>query len=222
MVSFSFDDVPMSAVQAGGALLVAANARGTFYVCGDYASGAPGELGPFADWGALVTSAWQGHEIGCHTYHHRNNALADRNTLIAEVAANRAAMLAHGLPVPVTYAYPFGDVSARAKHTLGPRFGLLRATWPGMVTRGSDANAACAVTLEGENAVTIAGQWLARLVTEGGWLIFLTHAVADGDGPYSIRPDHLTEIIEMVQRAGCDIVTVAEGAKRLGLIFVQN
>lgn len=218
IVSFTFDDVPLSAAESGAPLLVAGNARGTFYVCGAFADGQPGELGPYADWATLRKLSAEGHEIGCHTFGHRNNAHLDHDTLMAEIEQNRAAMLGNGLPAPKTYAFPFGDVSPRAKLTLATRFGILRATWPGIMKTGSDASSATAVTIEGDAAIATAEEWLRRLATGGGWLIFLAHAVTDSPIEYALRPKQLARIIDMCQAAGCEILTIAEAGRRLGLL----
>src|SRR3954469_22956024 len=70
MVSFTFDDLPKSAVTTGADLLEAHGARGTFYISGALV----GVETP--DWvagdAADVLSLYNlGHEIGCHTFSHR-------------------------------------------------------------------------------------------------------------------------------------------------------
>lgn len=218
MVSFTFDDVPLSAAMTGAALLAARNARGTFYVCGAFADGTPGELSPYADWPSLRKLAEEGHEIGCHTFGHRNNAHLDESALVAQIEANRSAMLSHGIPAPRTYAFPFGDVTTPAKRTLATHFGILRATWPGIMRKGSDANSATAVTIEGDNAVANAETWLRKVSSSGGWLIFLAHGVTDDTVEYALRPAQLAEIIGICQSLGCEILTVSEAGQRLGLL----
>jgi peptidoglycan/xylan/chitin deacetylase (PgdA/CDA1 family) len=217
MVSFCFDDVPLSAALEGAAIIEEAGARASFYVCSAYASGESGELAPYADWERLSALAQHGHEIGCHTADHCNNALASRSDLLGQIEANRQALAAHGLPPAMTYAFPFGDVSGAAKSLLAGQFALLRATWPGILRRGGDINAAPAVAIEGEQAVANARRWLAKLSARPGWLIFYTHGVAANLPAYGIRPDDLRTIVTNVTASGIKIVTVAEGAWMLGL-----
>jgi len=213
MVSFSFDDVSLSGAQEGARLLAAHGAKGTFYVCGNLAQDASGAYAP---WPLLRDLAAQGHEIGCHTYRHCNNALASDAALATEIAENRAALLDAGLPAPITYAYPFGDLSIRAKRALRGHFALRRAVWPGIVRAGSDLAAAPAVAIEGAEAVATAQLWLDRLAAEPGWLIFFAHDVQDDPSPWGITPANLAQILALVAGRGIEIVTVAQGAQRIG------
>src|SRR4051812_20155679 len=88
MVSFTFDDLPKSAVTMGAGLLEAHGARGTFYVSGgqvgvgteDWASG---------DAADVLALYRRGHEIGCHTFSHQRACDLDEASLADEIARNR-------------------------------------------------------------------------------------------------------------------------------------
>src|ERR1700754_815597 len=88
MVTFTFDDLPRSAVTTGAALLEAHGARGTFYISG-------GAVGiDTHDWEAgtdndVIGLHRSGHEIGCHTFSHRRACDLDDATLGGEIARNR-------------------------------------------------------------------------------------------------------------------------------------
>ena len=88
MVSFTFDDLPKSAVTTGAGLLEAHGARGTFYVSGGLVGvGTPQwETGDSSDVLALHRS---GHEIGCHTFSHQRACDLDETSLAEEIARNR-------------------------------------------------------------------------------------------------------------------------------------
>ncbi len=216
MVSFSFDDAPASAAQVAAPMLEAAGFRGVYFVATGYMDGADGLMAPYADWTAVKALAARGHEVGCHTHGHRNCAVIGPDKATAEAERNAAAFARHGLAPPATFAYPFGDVSARAKAALAPRFKLLRATHPGLIERGADLNQTPAVAIEGVNAVEVAGQWLDRAKQRQAWLILYTHDVTAEPSPYGCTPAAFQAVVDLTARLGLEVVTVAEGAARLG------
>src|SRR3954464_11571689 len=88
MVSFTFDDLPKSAVTTGADLLEAHGARGTFYVSGGLVG-----VGT-ADWAAgdadgVMALYRRGREIGCHTFSHQRACGLDEASLADEIARNR-------------------------------------------------------------------------------------------------------------------------------------
>lgn len=215
MVSFSFDDVPLSGATAGADILEAAGARGAFYICGGFASGARGDNGPYADWATLAALAARGHEVGCHTYGHRNCAKLDPARALAEARRNQDAFVANGLPRPATFAFPFGDVSPRAKAALSSDYQMLRATWPGLLRQGGDLDAAPAVAIEGASAFDTARIWLERAKAERAWLILYSHDVSDTPSPFGCTPAALAQAVRLAAELDVRVVTVAEGLSAL-------
>ena len=108
MVSFTFDDLPKSAVTTGAGMLEAHGARGTFYVSGSLV----GVDTP--DWAAgdandVVALHRRGHEIGCHTFSHQRACDLDEASLSHEIARNRDYFRALDPSIRVdNFAYPFG------------------------------------------------------------------------------------------------------------------
>src|SRR5438093_11827398 len=71
MVSFTFDDLPKSAVRTGAQMLEAHGARGTLYVSGSLVGAdAPAWVAGDAD--DVVALHRRGHEIGCPTFSPRH------------------------------------------------------------------------------------------------------------------------------------------------------
>lgn len=215
MVSFSFDDAPASAAEIAAPILEAAGYRGVFYVAARYMEGQDGPIAPYAGWDAIKALAGRGHEIGCHTYAHRNCAYIGPGEALAETEANARALTRQGLAAPTTFAFPFGDVSAASKAALEPRFSLLRATHPGLMRRGGDLNQAPSVAVEGPDAEAHAIGWLERVKAQGGWLILYTHDVTERPSPYGCTPKAFQAVVDRTRALDLEVVTVAEGAARL-------
>jgi peptidoglycan/xylan/chitin deacetylase (PgdA/CDA1 family) len=70
IVSFSFDDVPVSALVNGAEVLERHGVRGTFFVAGGIA-GAEHDGQPMLTTGDYRDLVRRGHEIGHHTFAHR-------------------------------------------------------------------------------------------------------------------------------------------------------
>src|SRR5665213_1977866 len=66
-VSFTFDDFPVNALEAGGAILEKHGFRGTYYTALGLA-GTMGNQGPVATLEQIRETAERGHELACHGY----------------------------------------------------------------------------------------------------------------------------------------------------------
>ena len=215
MVSFSFDDVPVSAITTAGALLEAKDARGTYFICAGLA-GQDSRMGAYASRDELLAAEARGHEIACHTFGHLDCAAADAAAIAGDVARNDQALAAWGVQPTTTFAYPYGDVSHDAKRVAGGRFAVARALHHGLIETGTDLNQAPAVGIEGQAGADVAQRWLERAAARKAWLILYSHDVRETPSPVGCTPRALEDLIEAVVAAGFDIVTVAEGARRIG------
>ncbi len=214
-VTFSFDDAPVSAAETGAALLESFGLRGSYFIAAGLV-GATGPMGPNADARQIRRLIAAGHEIGCHTHSHLDCGQASAEAMSADVERNRAAVLAFGAPEPVSFAFPYGDVSAPAKAALGGRFALLRALHHGLIRDGSDLNQAPGVGIEGPQGEHIARRWIKRAVRQRAWLILYTHDVTEAPSPWGCTPAALERLIDTALASGADVVTVAEGCRRIG------
>jgi peptidoglycan/xylan/chitin deacetylase (PgdA/CDA1 family) len=214
MVSFSFDDAPATAVAEGRAALEARGVRGSYFV----SVGLAGRIGPMglnAEREALMEAASAGHELACHTFSHLDCGQADQETIEADVARNAAALSDWGAAPATTFAYPYGDVSLAAKKALGGRYDLLRGLHHGLIEAGTDLNQAPAVGIEGPDGEAIAMSWIDLAAERGAWLILYTHDVVERPSPFGCTPAVLKGLIDRALARDAEIVTVAEGARRL-------
>ncbi len=215
MLSFSFDDAPATAASAGAALLDAGQLRGTYFICAGML-GEDGPMGPNASADEIARLAQAGHEIACHTYSHLDCGKARAAEIRADADRNREGLMALGLTAPETFAYPFGEVSVAAKRTLGPRFGLARALHHGVIESGTDLNQAPAVGIEGERGEAVASGWMDVAARKGAWLILYSHDVRPDPSSWGCTPQVLGRLVEKALVGGFEVVTVAEGCRRIG------
>ena len=214
MVSFAFDDAPLTAVLDGAMTLEGRGVRGTYFVSAGLAgTEAPmGICGRADDYRRLQAA---GHEIGCHTYSHLDCGQADGDTARADATRNALALSAWGITTPSTFAYPYGDVGSGPKRALSQRFALLRALHPGVIEKGSDLNQTPAVGIEGPTGEATARRWMAEAVARDAWLILYTHDVRPDPSPWGCTAEALGRLVDEALAADFDIVTVAEGLRRL-------
>lgn len=216
LVSISFDDIPASAARTGAPILEAAGVRGTFYLCGSHqdASFEGREQFTADDVTRLVAA---GHEIACHTFSHPHVPALDRAGIDAEIARNAAYVAAFtGTARMASFAYPYGDLSPASARHLTTRFTSCRDVVAGVNAGVFDMGRLKAFGLERrKDARADVPRWLARTRATGGWLILFTHDVADDPTPHGCTARELADTITDIQAAGLEIVTVAEGARRV-------
>jgi peptidoglycan/xylan/chitin deacetylase (PgdA/CDA1 family) len=217
MVSFTFDDVPDSAVTVGANMLEDHGGRGTFYVSGSLVAERT-EYWTGASTDDIIRLHQDGHEIGCHTFSHRRAVELDAGAMDAEIEANRRFF--HALDPSIrlaNFAYPYGFACVAHKPRLKLAFSSARGILPGI---NSDI-----VDLQFLRAVPLIDCGITRDEVEcafdqaeatGGWLIFYSHDVARSPSPYGCSPSLLHESLKTAVRRRIPIVSVGEALQRVG------
>jgi len=214
MVSFTFDDLPKSAVTTGADLLETHGARGTFYVSG----GMVGLSTP--DWAAgdaddVLALHRRGHEIGCHTFTHQRTCDLDETSLAAEIARNRGYFRTLDSTIaPATFAYPFGYGSFARKQQLKDLFQTCRSIVPGINTGSVDLQFLRAMPLI-ERQMDRDGIERAfdEALATNGWLIFYGHDVAEKPSPYGCSPVLVDHALQAAARRRIPALTMAEAQR---------
>jgi peptidoglycan/xylan/chitin deacetylase (PgdA/CDA1 family) len=215
MLSISFDDIPVSAATEGARLLARRGVRGTFYVSAGLC-GLDGPSGRFADAAQVRALAAAGHEIACHTFSHLDCGRAPPDRIEHDVDRNETALIEWSGVAPETFAFPYGDVSIRAKQVLCRRFRALRALHEGLVEDGCDLNQLPAVGIEGADGEARAAAWIDRAAGRRAWLLLYTHDVRETPSAWGCTPAALERLIGRAQAHGFEIRTVAQGLDRIG------
>lgn len=101
------------------------------------------------------------------------------------------------------FAYPYGQISIRAKRELGRSYRTLRSVYAGLNGPRSDLHMLRANPLYSHsldlNAVRLLAEHASRL---GAWLIFYTHSVTEAPDAHSCTARDLEKVIEICKHAG--------------------
>jgi len=208
VVSFAFDDAPVSATREGAAILEAAGVRGTFYVSAGLA-GRDSPMGRYAGLDDAERLSAAGHEIGCHTFSHLDCGRSLPSVMACDVGLNASSLAERGLAAE-TFAYPYGEVSPAAKKALGPRFRALRTVRAGMIQDGADLNGLPGVGVEGPNGEARAMSWLERAARKNAWVILFTHDVRPDPSPWGCEPQALDRLVRRAIGDGFSVLPVRD------------
>jgi peptidoglycan/xylan/chitin deacetylase (PgdA/CDA1 family) len=218
IVSFTFDDVPASALDAGAAILEAHGARGTFYIAG----GLEGHVEPgriLIDRAGCRTLAARGHELGCHSFSHRDLRHVDGDALAEDLACNAAYLNAIDPRVARrNFAYPYNSGSFAKRALLGDAFRTCRAAGEGINRGPTDPAFLRAVEIrQPQQHVLSLPRWIDALVADPGWLIFFTHDVSPQPTPHGCTPPSFHLLVAYALARGCQVLTVDAALDRMGL-----
>jgi peptidoglycan/xylan/chitin deacetylase (PgdA/CDA1 family) len=214
MVSFTFDDLPKSAVTLGAGLLEAHGARGTFYISGGLVGvGTPHwAAGDAAD---VLALHHRGHEIGCHTFSHRRACDLDVSSLAGEIMRNREYFRALDASIETqTFAYPYGYGSFGRKYQLKDQFQTCRSIMPGINSGDVDLQFLRAMPLINRQIDRVGIERVFDAAeTNNGWLIFYGHDVAEKPSPWGCSPGLLDHALEVAARRKIPVLTMAEALR---------
>jgi peptidoglycan/xylan/chitin deacetylase (PgdA/CDA1 family) len=217
MVSFTFDDAPISAATRGAGMLEEYDARGTFYVAGGLADSWSGNWNTVsAD--DVADLHHRGHEIGCHTFSHTRATDLTAAAMAAELEENRRYLLALDPSIKIeNFAYPYGTGSVLRKGQLARAFRSSRGILPG-VNSGT-------VDLQYLRATPLVDSQIDRdgierafdgAVATNGWLIFYSHDVEAAPSPYGCTPTLLRQALEAASSRKMPAISVAKALSLAG------
>ncbi len=214
VASLTFDDFPKSAWTVGGPILARHGARATYYTAGRFRGIAEDGL-DYYDAADLAALSAAGHEVGAHSYAHQMAPTLSQGGLEADAARNAVALaplLDHAM---CSYAYPYGEVSPRAKASMGARFATARGIRPGVNAGMIDLAQLRATPLEHRRWVPEEiDAAVAQALAETGWVIFFTHDVSERPSPFGCTPAILDYTLERLSAAGIETIPVRQAMAR--------
>jgi peptidoglycan/xylan/chitin deacetylase (PgdA/CDA1 family) len=214
MVSFTFDDAPVSAATRGAGMLEEYDVRGTFYISGGLVDGWSGNWTDLSG-NDIVGLHRRGHEIACHTFSHTRATDLSAAAMATELNKNRSYLLGLDSSIKIeNFAYPYGTGSVLRKGQLGKAFRSSRGILPGVNSGKVDLQYLRAMPLIDRQ---IDRDGIDRAFDEAdasnGWLIFYSHDVEAAPSPYGCSPELLRHALDAAARRNIPAMSVA-GALR--------
>jgi hypothetical protein len=217
LISFSFDDAPRTAFRRGGDIVKACGGRATFYVSlGRLGQESPS--GTIASAEDLELAVQNGHELGCHTFDHRDSWKTPVHAFEQSVLRNRQA-LAGLLPQLefATFAYPLCGPRPSTKHRIGMLFKCCRGGGQTLNAGRADLNLLKAFFLDhrNRNDFDSAKRMIDINQERCGWLIFASHDVAENPSPYGCSIEYFEKTVAYAVNSGASIKTVRQALQQI-------
>jgi peptidoglycan/xylan/chitin deacetylase (PgdA/CDA1 family) len=215
VASVTFDDFPKSAWTVAGPILELYGAKATYYTAGRF-RGLTEEGIRYWDDEDLLAAHAAGHEIACHSFSHARASTLSATAFQAEADRNAGCMAQRlGATGLAAYAYPYGDISPRAKALAARRYASARGIGRGVNAGWIDLAQLKAVAIEHRRwRPEEIGAVIARARATAGWLIFFTHDVDDAPSPFGCTPAMLRYVLDRLVEAGVEILPVKHAMAR--------
>lgn len=207
IVSFTFDDVPDSALDQGAAILEKHGARGTFYIAGGLSGRKEADRTLITLEGCRELLA-RGHEIGCHTHAHRR--VRDIRRFGEDLDRNADYLRSAGVSTPArNFAFPYNAAWPLVRPELRRRYRTCRAAGEAINREAVDPLMLKAVEIrQPEQHARELTRWIDDVADRPGWLIFFTHDITPRPTPYGCTPETFDHLVRYAVGSGCRVLSV--------------
>lgn len=198
-ISYTFDDGLSDHAAIAAPLLDRHGFRGTFFVCPglihEQSSDRPKRADGIGavDWQTLRQLAGRGHEIGSHSWSHRNLRRCDEATLDHEIEAAHAAISERIGTPPFSFFYPYNKKNHRVRRAVYRHHHAARESqwdWGGPEFTTARAN-----------------RYAERAAADNRWYVPMLHGIERGYGAFTsgqVFADHLAYISQRRNRFWVD------------------
>jgi peptidoglycan/xylan/chitin deacetylase (PgdA/CDA1 family) len=210
VISFTFDDVPRSAIENGQAILNKYGFPGTFYISMklmseegfDFKKSDAELLGRIVD---------KGSELACHTFSHLHFFSSDEKDILSDLQNNQA-FIESILPGYrfQNISYPFGEQTLAARKIMKQRFRSARSVYRGLNAGKTDLNCLRSVRLYDTISLDSVFDMIQTAVDKKAWLIFYTHDVMENPSAYGCSPSYFEEVVRHCHDKNLNVLTVNE------------
>jgi len=206
IISFGFDDCPLSPLQTALPLLEAEGWRATIYIaCG--LCDTENHLGKHMCLSDVVDVYERNHEIADHTFSHISANDLTIEEYLDDIEKNQDTLEGLGLPRSRHFAYPLGHVSPALKRAVSERFltsrGVLSPTHP-----KQDSNLLKAARIYSGKSLQDALRQIELAKNTPIWLNFFTHDVRENPSQFGCTPSEFQTVVNAVKDSGLRVMTV--------------
>lgn len=212
IVSFTFDDYPLSAIENGARILEAHKVNGTFY-CSLGLAGKDSSVGVIGNEKDMLEISERGHECACHTFGYVNCADITPEFLMEDCLRNQKIAKEFMNLKFHSFAYPGGAFNPASKRVVSGLYRSVRTVKPGINSGRIDLACLNGVPLYELLGLEAAKKWLDKLELSGGWLIFYTHDVSYKPSSHGSSVRLFEGILEATIQRGFQIMTVLQATE---------
>ena len=208
VISFTFDDAPVSAFLNGGSILSKFGVGGTYYIALSLMNGPDPETRFTTE--HLKKALAQHNELGCHTYSHMDLSKTLSSIGIADIQKNQevATALVPGLELK-NFSYPFGAQTLPMKKFASTQFRSARGIEEGINVDTVDlCNLKTVKLYEGKHTLDYIFEKISEAERTNGWLIFYTHDVEDKFTDWGCSPRYFESVVHECLKRGIRVATV--------------
>lgn len=216
VVSFTFDDAPISAFLNGGSALSKFGFGGTFYISLSLMNGADPETRFTAQ--QLKDSVAQHNELGCHTWGHTDLYRITFEKGKADIEKNQTEIQALVPDYTLrNFSYPFGSQTLPIKKYVSTRFRSARGIEEGINTDDTDMYNLKTVKLyEKKYPLAYIFNKIKEAQENNGWLIFYTHDVDEKYTDWGCSPAYFETVVAECAKRGITVATIDEALNLIG------
>ena len=195
VVSFTFDDIPRSAITNGESILKRYNFSGTYYISPELMK-ANGFDFDKKDVHILKQIVEGGGELACHTYSHLHFFRSGRKQIVSDIEKNQQFIekCIDGYKLE-NFSYPFGEQTFVARDVISRRFKSGRSIYSGINNRNVDLNCLKSVRIYESIAQDEIISIIDQAIRSRGWIVFYTHDVDPNPSKEGCSPEHFEAIV---------------------------
>ena len=209
LISFTYDDCPLSAVTHGLKPLEREAWRGTVYVASKLFE-TTNHHGLHMSADDAVAVAHNGHEIGGHSYSHIDGNLTPIDDFMDDVARNQNVLSDLGIAPCRTFAYPFGEVTPALKTALSKQFTGLRGIAPKAMVGRADLNQIASYPVFQGHDTTCAIAAIKASADRPAWITLFMHEVSPNPSQWGCTPPEMQAVIKAVKDVNARVLPVAD------------
>lgn len=219
IVSFTFDDVPLSGLKSGTEILEKHGKNGTFYFALSF-------LGEERTMQSLYTiedvrkCVEGGHEAACHTYSHMHLFnTRSKSFIVEDLKKNQNCLSDMELGITFqNFSYPYGEQTRLAKSVLTNHYRTCRSNDSGVNVGKTDLNNLKSYRLyQRDYSLEIIYKQLEEFSKTGGWLIFYTHDVQENYSQYGCSENYLESVVKKCDALDLTVLSIKDAINQLGI-----
>jgi peptidoglycan/xylan/chitin deacetylase (PgdA/CDA1 family) len=217
LISFTFDDIPRSAIENGEAILKKYNYSGTYYISiglmekegFDFSGNDSALLRKIID---------RGGELACHTYKHLHFFQAKKEEIFSDLQQNQASIdnIIPGYKF-MNMSFPFGEQTLMAREIIKNKFRSARSVYRGINSGNIDLNCLKSIRLYENNSLRTIFSTIDKAIEKKAWIIFYTHDVMNNPTDIGCSPGYFEEVIRYCHDKKLKVLTINDA-----LDFIQK